>query len=207
MTSLAARVRMTTILFAVVVATWTSSQYFNFAHELTRLATENEQMRFADERMTRSRTDFERPGITAEEVRWIEAISDDYGIPPRLLYAMRRTENGGRGLYVGANWISPEIRKRYPPLWWQFAQAAKVWNQNLNRISISDPYLCHRTLWSFAHQWAPDPTSWTASVMSYLDDANGPKGLAVTEPPRKSPTRGKAKGGGHKPSKKHEQGE
>ena len=113
---LAAMILLVVFSWAIV---WLWAQYSNTATELTKLATENEQMRFADERMTRSKTDFQRPGVTAEEVQWIKAISDDYGIPADILYAMRRTENGGRGLYVGANHIDQEIRRRYPPLWWR----------------------------------------------------------------------------------------
>jgi hypothetical protein len=167
-------------------------------------------MRFADEGMLRSRTNYERPGITAEQVKWIGTISEDMGIPQEILYAFYRTERGRRGLYMGANFISPEIRKRYPPLWWQFAMAAKVWNQHLNKMAAFDPYMRRRSIWSFARQWNPDPDEWTASVTANLELVRG-KGLEVTEPPKARPSMdssknaeakaSKANGGGHKPSK------
>ena len=190
---------------ALVAIGWVVASLRNLASENTRLATENEQMRFADERMMRSRTNFERPGITAEEIRWIHELSEDYGTDQNIIYAMRRAENGGRTLYFGANRIDPEIRKRYPPLWWQTAKATKTWNQHLNKVAINDPYLRHRTLWSFATQWNPEPDKWTESVLAYLELSKGPKGLEVTEPPSKKspPSGGKAKGGSLKKSSKH----
>ncbi len=148
---------------------------------------ENEQMRFADEGMLRSRTNFERPGITQEQVDQIRMISDDYGIPEKVLYAFYRTEKGRMGLYLGANKIDLEIRQRYPPLMWQFAKGAKTWNQHLNSMVMFDPYLNRRTLWSFARQWNPDPSQWTKDVMINLESARS-KGLEVTEPPKPRPT-------------------
>ena len=180
---------------------WLGSSYRNMASENTRLAVENEQMRLGDERMARGRTNFARPGITEEEVQIMEAIAADYGMPPEVLYAFRQTENGGRMLFLGAQSISPEIRKRYPPLWWQFAQGAKMWTKHLNNTALGDPYLRHRTLWSFAKQWNPEPDKWTESVLANLERSRGATSLAVTEPPRKSPSGAQAKGGGHKPSK------
>lgn len=164
-------------------ATWLLAQHYNQASEVARLATENEQMRSADEGMLRSRTDFARPGVTEEQVRWIRAISADYGIPEDILYAFYKTERGRRGMYMGANWIDPEIRLRYPPLWWQFAKAAKTWNQHLNKMVAFDPYLRKRTIWSFARQWNPDPTNWTESVLYNLEVVRS-NGLEVTEPPK-----------------------
>jgi len=179
---------------------WLAGGYRNLAAENTRLASENEQMRLADERMLRSRTDYQRPGVTQDEVDWISRIAEDYGMPSEVLYAFRRAENGGTGLMLGANRISPEIRLRYPPKWWQFAQGAKTWTKHLNKVAVNDPYLRHRTLWSFATQWNPDPERWTESVLAYLTEARL-KGLVVTEPPRKAPSGAQAKGGGPKPSK------
>jgi hypothetical protein len=152
-----------------VCITYFVAQTFDLSKEVERLATENEQMRFADERMERSRTNFQSPGITPEEIQWLHTISADYGVPYPLLYAMRRTENGGRGLYMGAANIDPEIRLKYPPLWWQFAQAAKIWNQHLNAISMSDPYIQRRVLWDFAKQWNIEPISWTEGVEHWLE--------------------------------------
>jgi hypothetical protein len=149
-------------------------------------AVENEQMRFADEGMLRSKTNYQRPGITQEQVDQIKAISDDYGIPEPLLYAMYKTEKGRMGLYLGANYVDPEIRQRYPPLMWQFAKGAKTWNQHLNKQVMFDPYMNRRTLWSFAKQWNPDPDKWTSYVLENLDFAQR-KGLEVTEPPKPKP--------------------
>jgi hypothetical protein len=183
---------------------WLLAQAHNFSAEYTRLAAENEQMRLGDERMLRGRTNFERPGVTEEEVRWIETIAADYGMPPEILYAMRRTENGGSMLFLGAQKISPEIRLRYPPLWWQFAQGAKTWNKHLSQVAMSDPYLRHRTIWSFAKQWNPDPEHWTSELLAHLDNTRGSKGLAVTEPSRTpTPSGVKAKGGGPTKPTKH----
>lgn len=167
----------------IALAAWLLAQQHNLAKEVEFLAVENEQMRFADEGMLRSRTNFERPGVTAEQVAMIRAISADYGIPEDILYAFYRTERGRRGLYMGANFVDREIRARYPPLWWQFAKAAKTWNQHLNKTVAFDPYLRRRTIWSFARQWNPDPTEWTASAMANLDMVRS-NGLEVTEPPK-----------------------
>jgi len=173
---------------------------------IAKQATELEQMRTADERMERSRTNYDRPGVTQEEVDMIEAVAKDYGMPPELLYAFRRQENGGRGLYLGAMSIDSDIRKRYPPLWWQFAQGAKVWNQHLNENVRTDPYLLRPTLRHFARRWYPDnPDAWVDGVLGYLQVARG-NNLEVTEPPKKAKggKSHKAKGGGHKPPR-HEQ--
>ena len=186
----------------LIAGGWAAGQIKDFATEYTRLAIENEQMRLGEERMMRGRTNFERPGVTEEEVKWIEIIAEDYGMPPKILYSFRRTENGGRMLFLGAQRISPEIRKKYPPLWWQFAQGAKTWNKHLSNVAMSDPYLRHRTLWSFAKQWNPEPDKWTESVLANLDNTRGSKDLTVTEPLRTpTPIRVKANGGGHKPTK------
>jgi transposase len=180
---------------------WLAADRKNMVGELVRLSAENEQMRIADERMLRARTNYAKPGTTQEEVDWIVKIADDYGMSKEILYAFRRAENGGSFLILGAKKISPEIRLRYPPKWWQFAQGAKTWNKHLNKVAQADPYLRHRTLWSFAHQWNPKPDEWTESVLAYLNEARH-KGLTVTEPPRKeAPPGAKADGGGRKPSK------
>jgi hypothetical protein len=146
-------------------------------------SVENEQMRFAEEGMLRSRTDYARPGVTQEQVDQIRMVSKDYGIPEDLLYAFYRTERGRMGLYLGANWVDPEIRKRYPPLMWQFAKGAKTWNQHLNKTVMFDPYVNRRALWSFAKQWNPDPDTWTTNVLFNLELVRN-KGLEVTEPPK-----------------------
>lgn len=164
-----------------------------------KAVTENQQMRFADEGMTRSRTDYARPGVTQEQVDQIKQVSDDYGIPEEMLYAFYRTEKGRMGMYLGANLVDPEIRQRYPPLMWQFAMGAKTWNEHLNKGVLFDPYMSRRTLWSFAKQWNPDPDKWTANVLSNLELAQR-KGLEVTEPPKSKPTPAPTKKGG-KPSK------
>ena len=171
------------------------------ADKLVTLAEENEQMRLGDERMLRARTNFQRPGVTQEEVDWIKIIADDYGMPADVLYAFRRAENGGTMLMLGAQKIPTEIRMRYPPKWWQFAVGAKTWTKHINKVSVTDPYLRHRTLWSFAKQWNPHPDKWTSNVLAQLQRA-GEKGLAVTEKPRKEPIKsdGQAKGRGLKPS-------
>jgi hypothetical protein len=209
MTSDKLKRRSKTILIgaSLVLAGWGLTLVRDFAKEFTRLATENEQMRFADEGMQRSRTNFERPGITAEQVKWIGIISDDYGIPQDVLYALYRTERGRRGLYMGANMVDPDIRKKYPPLWWQFAKAAKTWNQHLNKMVVFDPYLRKRTIWSFARQWNPNPDEYTASVLANLELVRS-NGLEVTEPPKARPSvvgskeaeakASKAIGAGHK---------
>lgn len=150
-------------------------------------AIENEQMRFADEGMLRSRTDYARPGITQEQVDQIRVVSDDYGIPEDVLYAFYKTEKGRMGLYLGANYVDQEIRQRYPPLMWQFAKGAKTWNQHLNKMVMFDPYLNRRVLWSFAKQWNPDPNRWSGDVLKNLDYVTR-KGLEVTEPPKPKPT-------------------
>lgn len=168
---------------------------------IAQQATTIEQITAADERMERSRTNYDRPGITRAEVDMIEAVAKDYGMPPELLYAFRRQENGGRGLYLGAVSISPEIRKRYPPLWWQFAQGAKIWDENLNKNVLGDPYLRQTTLRRFAKQWYSDnPDVWADGVLSYLPKDKD-KTLRVTEPPEKvkGGKHRKAKGGGQKP--------
>lgn len=181
------RLRQLAIFVIATILAWAGSQGYNVAREYTRLATENEQMRFADEGALRSRTNFQRPGITAEQVKWIGIISADYGIPEGILYSFFRTERGRRGLYMGANFISPEIRLRYPPLWWQFAMAAKTWNRHLNEMVAFDPYLRQRTLWSYAKQWNPDPTEYVATVIANLDLVRV-NGLEVTEPPKARPS-------------------
>lgn len=171
------------LLGSVGFAGWSFGQLSSMAAKVEHLAVENEQMRFADEGMLRSRTNYARPGVTEEQVQMIRAISEDYGIPEDILYAFYRTERGRRGLYMGANRVSPEIRKRYPPLWWQFAMAAKIWNQHLNKMVAFDPYVQRRTIWSFAKQWNPDPDNWTASAMANLVRTRA-NGLEVTEPPK-----------------------
>lgn len=162
--------------------------------------TENEQMRFADEGMMRSRTNYDRPGITQEQVTQIKAISVDYGIPEELLYAFYKTEKGRMGMYLGANWMDPEIRQRYTPLMWQFAKGAKTWNQHLNKTVIFDPYLNRRALWSFAKQWNPDPSKWSHDVLENLDFVRR-NGLEVTEPPKPRPTPVPVNKAGGKPQK------
>ena len=195
------------VFCSTAVITWVYAQAINTAKENTRLATENEQMRFADEGMQRSRTNFQRPGITEEQVKWLVVMSDDYGIPQDIIYAIYRTERGRRGLYMGANMVDQDIRKKYPPLWWQFAKAAKTWNQHLNKMVVFDPYLRKRTIWSFARQWNPNPDEYTASVLSNLELVRS-NGLEVTEPPKARPSvvgskeaeakASKAIGAGHK---------
>lgn len=179
---------LTALAFVLLAASagslgWLLGQVDSLANKVEHLAVENEQMRFADEGMLRSRTNYARPGVTEEQVQMIRAISEDYGIPEDILYAFYRTERGRRGLYMGANRVSPEIRKRYPPLWWQFAMAAKIWNQHLNKTVAFDLYVQRRTIWSFAKQWNPDPDNWTASAMANLVRTRA-NGLEVTEPPK-----------------------
>jgi hypothetical protein len=161
---------------------------------------ENEQMRFADEGMLRSRTNFERPGITSEQVTQIKMISGDYGIPEDMLYAFYKTEKGRMGLYLGASWVDPEIRQRYTPLMWQFAKGAKTWNQHLNKTVMFDPYLNRRALWSFAKQWNPDPGKWSHDVLENLDFVRR-NGLEVTEPPKPRPAKVPVKKDVGKPQK------
>ncbi len=181
------RLRQLVLVLIASGLAWAGAQAYNVATEYTRLATENEQMRFADEGMLRSRTNFERPGITAEQVKWIGIISNDYGIPEPVLYAFYRTERGRRAFYMGANFVSLEIRLRYPPLWWQFAMAAKTWNKHLNNMVAFDPYLRQRTLWSYAKQWNPEPTEYVATVIANLELVRA-NGLEVTEPPKARPS-------------------
>lgn len=185
-----------TAVLAILLA-YEAGKQFSDGALIAQQATTIEQITAADERMERSRTDYDRPGITRDEVDMIEAVARDYGMPPELLYAMRRQENGGRGLYLGAVSIDPEIRKRYPPLWWQFAQGAKVWDQHINRNVLRDPYILRPTLQSFADQWyQDDPHAWVDGVLSYL---RVDKGLPVTEPAVQGGRRHKARGGGHRP--------
>ncbi len=162
--------------------------------------TENVQMRFADEGMLRSRTNFERPGITQEQVDQIRMISNDYGIPEDLLYAFFKTEKGRMGLYLGANRVDLEIRLRYSPLMWQFAKGAKTWVQHTQKTVMFDPYLNRRTLWSFAKQWNPNPTKWSHDVLENLEFVRR-NGLEVTEPPKPRPTPVPVKKVGGRPHK------
>ena len=176
---------------------------------IAKQATVIEQITTADERTLRSKTDFQRPGVTQEQVDAIVRVAGDYGIDPAFLYAGRRTENGGRGLYYGANFIDADIRERYrmSPLDWQPAMFAKTWNKQLNRLAQRDLAIRSRALTALAGQWNIDPQKWALEISLHLSDAEGSKGLEVTEPPRsKTPSpvkarRGvspKANGGGHK---------
>lgn len=153
---------------------------------------ENEQMRFADEGMLRSKTNYARPGVTQEQVDQIKVAADHYGIPEDWLYAMYKTEKGRMGLYLGANYVDPEIRQNYPPLMWQFAMGAKTWNKHINKQVSTDVYLNRRVLWSFAKQWNPDPDKWTNNFLENLEQVRR-KGLEVTEPPKPKPTPAPAK--------------
>ena len=170
---------------------------------LSRLATENEQIRFIDTSMMRGKTNYERPGVTKEEVDAIKRVAYEFAVPEEFVYALRRGENGGRSLPTGAHFISPEIRKHFPPMSWQYAQGAKTWNKHINKTVLRDPYVRELTLRSFAKQWNPDPDKWVHNVSAQLDEARF-NGLAVTEPPKKAvPLRAKAKAGAAK-SRKHE---
>lgn len=182
------------------------------ADKIEELATKYEQAIYSDERMIRGRTNFERPGVTQETVTMIVTVSGDYGMPPEMLYAMIRTENGGRGLYYGAHKIDLDIRKRYPPIWWQPAMVAKTWNKHLNSLVMKSPEMLRMNLRRFAQQWNEKPDEWADNTMLHLDNARGPKGLEVTEPPKPGPKKAapekvggkiasEANGGGHKPSK------
>jgi hypothetical protein len=180
---------------------------------IAQQATIIEQITAADVSMLRSRTNYLRPGITQDQVDTILQVADEYSMDPAFLYAGRRTENGGRSLYYGANMISDEIRHRYKdnPQAWQPAMFAKTWNKQLNKLAQKDLSIRSRVLTNLARQWNISPEKWALDMSLHLADAQGAKGLEVTEPPRKKPTpepvsvkRGappKASRGGHKTPK------
>lgn len=200
------------VLILVIALAYLAGQKWADGQLIAKQATIIEQMTTADERMLRSKTNFARPGVTQEDVDRIKRVAYDYGVNPELLYAGRRTENGGRGLYYGANMIDADIRQQYKddPLCWQPAMFAKTWNKHLNRLAQKDLMVRNIVITNLARQWNVDPEKWALTLALHLAEAQGAKGLEVTEPPRKNPTptKGPARGtnpkanrGGHKTPK------
>lgn len=161
------------------------------------LSADNAKMHLAENRLLRARSNHLLPGMTQEDMDRLSHVAHAYGLPPELLYGIRRQENGGEMLEVGANTVTAFIKQSFPVEEWQYAMACTVLSQEIWKAAMADRELGSKIMMRVGKRWNMNSLSWTAAVLSFADEARLTSGkLPSLAMPKvvKAPYKGK-KGG------------
>ena len=144
-----------------------------------QLAADYQDVLVADNRMTRSRTNFQMPRMGAVEMRAITEVAEALLWPWQLHAAIEKTENGGMHLELGAQSIPDDIRKNFPPNLWQRAAAVRIMQTEAGRMIMEDPEVTYVFAARLARRWgAVDKNAWQESFITELNKWRG-EGIVV----------------------------
>lgn len=149
------------------------------ARQNAQLAADYQAVLVADNRMTRSRTDFAYPKMDAYELRAVSEVAEALLWPWQLHAAAERTENGGMHLELGVKRVPDDIRRNFPPKLWQRAAAVRIMQEEAGRMVIEDPEVTYVFAARLARRWgAEDVDKWRDNFITNLNKWRG-EGPAV----------------------------
>ncbi len=152
---------------ALAIQTFNSSRANGI---IERLSTENQQMRLANNRMTRSRTNFRKPKIGQYDFKRISACAEAVGWPSELLGSIRVIENGGMLLDLGIQSIPSDIKAHYPPSYWQYAAGQRIMVQEAGKMIFENPEVFNIFAHRLATRWsAKKPRLWEKGFVSVVN--------------------------------------
>ena len=137
--------------------------------KVEQLTKENETIRFHNRSIEREYKGLHKQrGVVDWKVN--NEIATLYGILPESLGAIRQFENGREGIEYGVQKVHDDVRKWFPPEYWQPAMAAKIMIQEMTKIcyglekqgvfyqsskfSNSFEHLGERYNFKYRHHWA-----------------------------------------------------
>jgi hypothetical protein len=139
-----------------------------------QLVADYQAVLVADNRMTRSRTDFQYPKLDAYELRGISEVAEALLWPWQLHEAAERTENGGMHLELGVQKVPDDIRRNFPPRLWQRAAAVRIMQEEAGRMILQDPDVTYVFAARLARRWnAADVPKWQETFITNLNKARG----------------------------------
>lgn len=148
-----------------------------------QLAADYQALLVADNRMTRSRTDFQYPKMDAYELQAVSEVAQALLWPWQLHAAAESTENGGMHLELGVKRIPDDIRRNFPPRLWQRAAGVRIMQQEAGRMIIEDPDVTYVFAARLARRWkAADQEKWRDNFIASLNKWRG-EGEAVRPGP------------------------
>ena len=134
--------------------------------EVTRLATQNAEMRLTANRMTRAKTAYRYPKFGEYDFIRIKACAKAVKWPSSMLTAIRKTENGVMFLDLGIQSIPKDIRENYPPSYWQFAAGQRIMVEEAGKMILNDPEVAGIFAHRLAKRWkAKHPERWVKNFI------------------------------------------
>ncbi len=134
-----------------------------------RLAKENAEMRLADNRMTRGRTQFRKPGLGAWDYAGVSSCARAVGWPSEMLMSLRRTENGGMLLDLGIQKIPANIRLLYSPSQWQYAAGQQILIEEAGKLIARDRETFNKFAAQLSKRWgAKDTAAWKKNFTYFV---------------------------------------
>lgn len=151
-----------------------------------KLAADYQDVLVADNRMTRSRTNFQYPRMGPVELQAITEVAQALLWPWQLHAAAESAENGGMHLELGAQEIPADIRKNYPPNMWQRATAVRIMQQEAGKMILDDPEVMYIFAARLARRWkAADVSGWRDNFVAHLNRWRGEGGAVRPSKPIK----------------------
>lgn len=154
---------------------------FQQSAHIELLAAEKQDIILAENRMLRSRSNFQLPEMGAMELRAITTVALALSWPWELLATGEKTENGGMRLELGIQQIPKDIKLNFPPNLWQRAAAVRIMQEEAGKMIVNDPEVTVIFISRLSKRWkALDSKAWRDNFILNLHkmQENG-KGGAV----------------------------
>lgn len=143
------------------------------------LAKDYQDAVLAENRMLRSRSDFQLPRMGGEELAAISTVAKALEWPWEVLAAAEKTENGGMRLELGIQSIPTDIKRSFPPYLWQRAAGARIMQQEAGKMIIQDPDVTFVFAARLARRWkAANQAEWRDNFIASINKWRG-EGEAV----------------------------
>jgi hypothetical protein len=158
---------------------WQGESVRTLSKHNAMLAADYQDVLVADNRMTRSRTNFEYPRMGGVELKAISEVAQALSWPWELHAAIEKTENGGMHLELGAKKIPEDIRQNFPPNLWQRATAVRIMQEEAGKMILLDPEVTYVFAARLARRWgALDQAAWQENFITELNKWRG-EGVVV----------------------------
>lgn len=164
-------------MLGVIFGQWLTVEHLSRHNSM--LAADYQDVLVADNRMTRSRTNFSYPRMGPAELKAITEVAEALSWPWQLHAAAEKTENGGMHLELGAQRVPDDIRQNFPPNLWQRAAAVRIMQEEAGRMIIEDPEVTYVFAARLARRWkAADVVGWRENFITELNKWRG-EGVVV----------------------------
>lgn len=180
------------VLVGVVLGQQMAIERLSAHNEL--LARDYQDAILSDNRMTRSRTNFELPRMGPDELRAITEVARALAWPWEVIAAAEKAENGGMRLELGIQRIPDDIRKNFPPFMWQRAAGARIMQEEAGKMILDDPDVTFVFAARLARRWkAVDVSGWRDQFIAALNKWRGEGEVVRPDTPKKKPKAGRRK--------------